>query len=224
MDLSSRFHHNNFKNITSLCDKVMQNRIMAGIFGYAGAGKSYALDKFKEDNKGVFKITLGKSTTPKNIFNELLNELRNEKIYRNESRGFLKLLFENEIDKLEGNHLIVIDEASRLEGENLSYLQEIWEMSKFKCGIIVCGHKDFYNSVIKWEAKGTRGVEEFISRINFFVELERPSDFEIEEFFKSMKLDLTRQGREVLDENLRIKRSKRTWRSVTLSVQNNFLK
>lgn len=186
--------------ICKACTDAMTRQKMIGIVDYSGAGKSYALNKFKEDNEGVYLIELGPSMPPKEMYVQILNQIRNEDVSRSESISNIKRQIRLELTEYTGNSLIIIDEASRYEKERVSYFHELRNMTNDKCGLIISGHKDFERLLFKWMSQGVKGVHEFKSRFSYIITLQRPNLSEIKEFFVANDLLKKEPGRNLFKE------------------------
>lgn len=207
----------NFYNtqiITKACLDAMKRKKMVGIVDYAGAGKSYALKKFANENIGVYIVELGLSTPPKEMYVEILNQIRGEDISRSESISNIKRQIRLELQESTGNNLIIIDEASRYEKEKVSYFHELRNMTQTHSGLIISGHKDFENMLFKWISKGIKGVEEFQSRFSYIIQLARPTIKEVTEFFKVNNLLSTEKERSLYKEITQMNRDKLNFRLI----------
>ena len=61
----------------------------------------------------------------------------------------------------------------------MGYFHELRNFTQHKCGIIISGPSYFEDDINSWVESGVRGVEEFNSRISFWVKLIRPTNAEI---------------------------------------------
>lgn len=190
----------NTKLITKACRDAMNRKKMIGIVDYTGAGKSYALKKFKNENSGVFLVELGPSVPPKEMYAQILNQIRKEDISRPESISNIKRQIRLELIESTGDSLIIIDEASRYEKERVSYFHELRNMTEFYSGLIISGHKDFEKHLFKWIAQGVKGVDEFKSRFSYIATLERPKLSEVKDFFQVNDLLKDDSGRNLFKE------------------------
>ena len=200
--------------IQKACQDSMLNSKMIGIVDYSGAGKTYALDKFVKDNRGVYKIELGPSVTPKEMYIQILNELREEDVNRNESTSSIIRQIRIELKEFTGNRLIIIDEAGRYEKQRVVYFHELRNLTQNKCGLIISAHKDFERHLAKWVSDGISGVEEFSNRFSYFIKLKRPTDSEIKLFFETNGILKTQKQISLFNEILNMKMRKRNWRII----------
>ena len=212
------YENSNFLKINKYCNLAHRYSAFYCIAGFAGAGKTFALNQYTKNNSGTILLTLGKSTSPRDLFNELLNEFRNESIYRSESKGFLKRLIMDEIDAYDKKGLIIIDETGQIEGSKLPYIKEIRDMTSTKFGLILSAHKDFLSHSINWKRKGKVGVEELISRIYSTVTLKRPTDGEIREYFEFVELKSSQMKHKLLNDALKQDIEDRSWRAIWQSI------
>lgn len=204
----------NTATIQKACADAMKNNKMVGIVDYSGAGKTFGLNKFERENKGVYKIELGPSVTPKEMYVQILNKIRNEDISRTESISLIIRQIRLELSEGSGNRLIVIDEASRFVKERVSYFHELRNLTQNHCGLIISGHKDFERFLNKWASQGISGVEEFRNRFSYFINLKRPQDNELTNYFEANQLLDKKGGRELFNKILQIDKKSRTWRNI----------
>ncbi len=211
----------NTKLIVKACADAMTNKKMIGIVDYSGAGKSFALDKFNSENEGVFKIELGVSMTPKEMYAQILNQVMKQDITRMESSSQIIRQLRQELTELSGSNLIIIDEASRYKKEKVSYFHELRNLTQNNCGLIISGHKDYENMLSKWSSSGVLGVEEFENRFSYFIKLIRPQDHEITLLFKENDLLKTKKGNELHQQILKLDKKKLNWRKITNLIIEN---
>lgn len=200
--------------IQKACQDAMINSKMVGVVDYSGAGKTFALEKFVRENRGVYKIELGPSMTPKGMYIQILNELRGEDVNRNETTSSIIRQIRIELKEFTGNRLIIIDEAGRYEKERVVYFHELRNLSQNKCGLIISAHKHFEQYLAKWVSDGIPGVDEFSNRFSYFISLNRPSDSEVKLYFEANGLLKTKEQISLFNEIIAIKKEKRNWRSI----------
>lgn len=208
----------NTQIIMKACTDAMTNNKMIGIIDYSGAGKSYALNKFINENKGAYIVELGVSTSPKEMYVQILNKMRNEDISRNESISNIKRQIRLELAESSGKNLIIIDEASRYEKGKVSYFHELRNMTESHCGLIISGHRDFDKLIYKWITQGVNGVFEFHSRFSYIVKLERPTLSEIKEIFQINDLLKTSEGRDLFKEMTSDKKQHLDFRMIRIAI------
>ena len=200
--------------ISKACLDAMNRKKMIGIVDYTGAGKSFALNKFKRENKGVYLVELGPSVPPKEMYIQILNQIRGEDISRSESISNIKRQIRLELQESSGHNLIIIDEASRYEKERVSYFHELRNMTQIYSGLIISGHKDFEKLLFKWTSQGVKGVEEFKSRFSYITQLARPTVNEVKDFFKINNLLTTEKERNLFKEIVEIDRDNLNFRMI----------
>ncbi len=204
----------NTEIIYKACLDAMTRKKMVGIVDYTGAGKSYALKKFKKENIGVHLVELGPSMSPKEMYVQILNQIRNEDISRSESVSNIKRQIRLELQESSGNNLIIIDEASRYEKERVSYFHELRNMTQIHSGLIICGHKDFERLLFKWTSQGVKGVDEFKSRFSYIIQLDRPTINEIKDFFQVNNLLSTKKELNLYKEIIEMDRDRLNFRMI----------
>jgi DNA transposition AAA+ family ATPase len=165
---------NNFLKIQKSCNDARRFKLITGVIGYAGAGKTTALKHFYKNNKNTYMITCKRSMRPKQLFEEILQALGvrfNGTIYE-----VIKKISKELNQKR--NPLLIIDEASKLSPIILMYLQDLID-SIHNAGIVLAGVEYFYSNLLKAVEKQKIGMPEFFRRINFWLELSLPTKKEI---------------------------------------------
>lgn len=77
-------------------------------------------------------------------------------------------------------NLLILDEAGKFFTPTmLEYLHEVKDATRKSTGIIMSGPNYYRRKLIKWASTGVDGIPELVSRINYWVTLDKPEAFEI---------------------------------------------
>lgn len=151
----------NFLIIQEACDRARQTRVMSGIVGFAGAGKTTALKHYYENHPETFMITCSRTMRTKQLLAEILRALGVN--YIASDYEMMRLIIET-MNKRQ-NPLLIIDEASKLSPNALMYLQDIWDGIEHNAGLILAGMEYLYTNMKKASERNRTGMPEFFGRI-----------------------------------------------------------
>lgn len=214
----------NFKFVQRSCEDAMINNKMIGILAPSGVGKTYSLQYFVNNNQNVFCIELSESVNSKEMYTRILNSIQGKNIRYKESVTELIWKIQNELANQSSKSLIIIDEVGKFHKKRVSYFHELRNFTQYRCGIIISGPEYFEEDVIGWINDNIHGVEEFYSRVSYWVKLIRPTNAEIRAVFKNEDLGKNDAEKELLDKILKTPYEKRSWRRIEMSIQQYFSK
>lgn len=166
----------NFSSIQENCDKARKRNCMIGIVGYAGAGKTTALQNYYENNTNTFMVTCARTMRTKQFLSEILKSLGLN--YLASDYEMVRMIID-EMNKKE-SPLLIIDEASKLSPNALMYLQDIWDGIEANGGIVIAGVEYLLLNIKKGADKNKIGMPEFYGRVTQWQHLAAPSKKEIE--------------------------------------------
>jgi len=202
--------------VNNACIKALQDKRLMVLLGYSGSGKTFAINHFMTEYSGVYKINLGESVKAKEMYSRILNKIDNtDDIYKITTTAILKRI-KSKLQQNTGRRLIFIDEGGKFQKNSVGYFHELRDLTDENCGIIIAAPYYFEQNLLDWISGGVNGVEEFYSRVNSFVELERPKNKEIIGLFKVNGLDKTKKQQEFIKTLLKIPPKKRTWRDIRM--------
>lgn len=171
---------NNLLSCFGICEYAMENHSINVIKGKAGLGKSISLGLFSSNNyKNVVKVQIMKSTNPRIFYSNILNLISDEKYDANIPLSLLIKRVANLFVNKQIDMLLLIDEITKFEHNFFEHLQDFWELAKVNTGIILAGGDYFESKFKKWNQKSENGMPEFYSRIDTWIELEKPKKNEI---------------------------------------------
>jgi hypothetical protein len=197
---------------------AMKYRKLIGVIGYPGAGKTTSIELLKSKEENIFSIQLGISVTAKAMYTKILRSISQTATIDKYSGIYgLSQIILHELREIPGNKVLMIDEAGFFTKAKVAYLLELYNLISDHCGIIVLGPDYYKRDLYAW--RGVRGVDEFLSRISYFVELKKPRLDEIKHVLENEGFDIEKQDKGLYDE---IKRNTidRTWRSIEHIIGN----
>jgi len=152
--------------VMRLCDSARENRLMIGLIGDTGTGKTTALKAYGR-NRNVYRIAFEKSMNPRQFFAAMLKEMGVG------YEGSVNAMMNRAADEL--NHkespLLVVDEAGKMTRPVMLHLHDLREKTSGNCGVVLAGMPYFRTNLQKDACKGKEGCSEFLRRINIWHEL-----------------------------------------------------
>ena len=151
----------NFESIQRECNRAKNNKLMIGVIGSTGVGKTTALQHYYEQNQDVFLITCSRTMKTKQLLAEILRAFGIN--YIASDFEMMKMIVDTVNKK--SDVLIIIDEASKLTPNALMYLQDIWDGIELNAGLILAGVEYLYSNMKKGAEHNKQGIPEFYGRI-----------------------------------------------------------
>lgn len=165
----------NFNSIQKECKRAKEQRLMIGIIGSTGAGKTTALKHFHNENPDTYLVTCSRTMKTKQLLAEILRAFGIS--YIASDFEMMKMIVET-INRKD-NILLIIDEASKLTPNALMYLQDIWDGIEENAGLVLAGVEYLYSNMKKGAERNKQGIPEFYGRITSWLELTEPTATEI---------------------------------------------
>jgi len=164
----------NLATVQTMCEQTRANRLMVGLLGDTGLGKTTALEYYARRPR-VYYVAYDKTMRPKHFFAALLQELGVS------FSGPVHELVGRVADELnsKASPLLIIDEAGKLTHQMYLFLHVLRERTKRNCGIVLAGMPYFRANLLKDVNRQKEGAAEFFRRINVWQELARPTKAEI---------------------------------------------
>lgn len=152
-----------FAAVMNLCDKARKHRLMIGLTGDTGTGKTTSLTAYSR-NRNTYRITFEKSMNPKQFFTSLLREMGVD------FAGNINAMINRAADELNSKDepLLIIDEAGKVTHPVLLYLHDLREKTKGNCGVVLAGMPYFRENLKKGALRGKEGYSEFLRRVNLW--------------------------------------------------------
>ena len=171
---------NNLATVQQMCERTRANKLMVGLLGDTGLGKTTALEYYARRPR-VYYMAYDKTMRPKHFFAALLQELGAA------FSGPVHEMVGRVADELnsQASPLLIIDEAGKLTHQMYLFLHVLRERTKRNCGIVLAGMPYFRANLLKDVNRQKEGAAEFFRRVNVWQELARPTRDEIREVCKA---------------------------------------
>lgn len=164
--LTGLIETSDFKACLSLYQKVIKGKLMAGLIGDTGMGKTTVLTTLSM-RENVHYFYIDSTVTPKVFLKDLLSKINVN------YEGTLNDMLYMAAQELNGllNPVLLIDESAKLTDKMMLILHSLRDRTRNNCSIILAGMPDFKNKLIKFSNKGTTGYAEFFRRIEIWHEM-----------------------------------------------------
>jgi DNA transposition AAA+ family ATPase len=165
----------NFNTVQNVCNSARQRTTLLGIIGFAGAGKTTALQVYSQNNENTYLVTCARTMKSKQFLTSILASL---------DISFLASDYEMvqriviELNNKKGS-LLIIDESSKLSPNALMYIQDIFDGIEGNSGIVIAGVEYLHDNIKKSAEKSKVGMPEFFSRVAKWKKLSLPTRTEI---------------------------------------------
>lgn len=213
----------NFKFVQKACEDAMINNKMVAVIAPSGVGKTFSVQYFRENNNNVFYTQLGESVNSREMYSRILNSILGKDVRWNNSVADLIWKIRKELANMSTKSLIIIDEAGKIDKKRVKYFHELRNLTQYKCGVIICGPNYFQDEIISWVNDNVNGVEEFYSRVSYWVPLIRPTNAEIKAVFRNEGLGGNDAEKELLSSILKTPYETRSWRRIEMVIQQFFM-
>ncbi|MDB4999295.1 MAG: hypothetical protein JWR76_372 [Mucilaginibacter sp.] len=174
----------NFSTIKQICNETLKFSRMCAIVAEPGYGKSIALEHFVGENKNIHYMAVKKTMSTKDFYNKILEAAGWSNRYRSSSLYSIIESIGYYLAQSSGKHLIIIDEAGKLNHKQRLCLHDLRDAVKNNTGIILAGPKYFQNEILAQKKNDIEGIPELLRRIDMFIELQPPTTIEKRELFK----------------------------------------
>ena len=165
----------NFKTVQDVCISARKRNTLLGIIGFAGAGKTTALEVYQKNNENTYLVTCARAMKSKQFLVMILASL-DISFLASDYEMSKKII--NELNNKKGA-LLIIDEASKLSPIALMYLQDIFDGIEGNSSIVIAGVEYLHDNIKKSAEKSKVGMPEFFSRVAQWSELSLPTRKEI---------------------------------------------
>ncbi|TWI16308.1 AAA family ATPase [Sphingobacterium siyangense] len=168
------FHTHNLKTAMGMAEKARKHKLMLGLIGDTGMGKTVALKAIAR-NENTFYLYFD-NQRPKQFFYQL------GKLLGYDFEGSLYDMIGRACDALNvlEEPLLMIDEAGKLNDVMLMHLHVLRDRTMHNCAIMLAGMPYFKLNLENKAKKQKIGISEFYRRINIWHELEALNRSEID--------------------------------------------
>lgn len=175
MKKASAWQHQNtpqFKEIIYMLESCKKQGTTAMIIGSTGIGKTYAIDKFCNQNqKHTYRITISSLYKLVDIVNELtekigidapqINTMQVKSFKYRMDKIVAELIAINENG---GFPIIIFDEAENMEMAVLKMLKALYDALKDHCAIVLIGTEQLDNKMLNLTKRNRDGIPQLYRR------------------------------------------------------------
>lgn len=165
----------NMKAIMELCSDAANGKKFMAIAGYTGAGKTTALNRYASKNPEAYYVLATTIMTQKSFLTEILRSMG---ISEGQSIDDKMALICKEMNK-GSKSLLIIDDAGKLNDNNLRLIQIIYDATEDNAGIIMAGTDYLADYITRGAIQDKRGFREIKRRISFWQPVFKPTKGEI---------------------------------------------
>lgn len=153
--------------IKKLCKRARTQKLMAGLTGDTGMGKTTSL-KVISRSPNSYYVSFDKTMRARQFFAEVLREMGIP------FEGNLNDMVSKIASELntQAAPLLIIDEAGKLTHNLILYLHVLRDKTNKNAGIVLAGMPYFKSNLIKFSNKQKEGYAEFYRRVNLWHEME----------------------------------------------------
>lgn len=164
----------NFATIRELASHCAANALMRCTIGYSGAGKTTALTHIARKTPNAFYVLAQESMTRKEFVEAILESLGVE--YTATINKMIKKAASELMKR--PNALLMIDDAGKLSGSKLHVIQQLYDLTENRAGILISAVDYFYDNLQKGSVSGKMGYPELQTRIGYKQPLHIPTKAE----------------------------------------------
>ena len=199
----------NYATIVSECEYAQTHACMRPIIGATGLGKTTALRRYKMTKPNVFYVLCQESMNVKELVKAIARELGLE------LEATKHMLIRQVSDALveRARPLLILDDAGKLNDKKLHVIQQIYDLTEGKAGIVVAGVDYLYDNLVRGAERGRMGYPELKSRMGHLRRVVAPKPIEYERVAKENGIEAS----DVLQWVKANSKSLRDLRSVVLS-------
>jgi DNA transposition AAA+ family ATPase len=179
-DVEVIYNTRDHASIVQLCNASRNKRLMIGLIGDTGMGKTTSL-KLLARKRNTYYVSYDKTMKAKQFFSSILQEMGIS--FEGSIYDMVNRIAEQLNDKT-SNPLLIIDESGKITHNVMLYMHVLRDKTKKNCGIVLSGMPYFKNNLHKNSIKQKEGFAEFYRRINVWHELQGLSREEIKTICK----------------------------------------
>ena len=153
--------------IKKLCKRTRTQKLMIGLTGDTGMGKTTSL-KIISRSPSTYFVSFDKTMRAKQFFAAVLREMG---IAFEGSINDMVNTIANELNT-QASPLLIVDESGKLNHNMILYLHVLRDKTNKNAGIVLAGMPYFKNNLIKFSNKQKEGYAEFYRRVNLWHEME----------------------------------------------------
>lgn len=164
----------NLKLASNILMGAKEEKHMTGLVGKTGLGKTHSLRTFCESMPQAYYVLCDMEMNKRRFLGTIASAVGVRSDEASENSG---LLIEAIVAKLitDGDALLVLDDAGKLNDTNLRLVQIIYDRTEGHAGIVLAGTEYLRESLDKKAARNRMGFRELRRRITYWQELREVS-------------------------------------------------
>lgn len=180
-----------FRDVITELLEAKQNCATRVIFGEAGSGKTFAVEKFKSKMPvGTFVVTCFKPDKLKDLVWKIEDAMRLSDRTGNASERIRRINMELYKMSRKGEQpIIIFDESESLTLNTLPGIKDIYDAVFRNCGIVLIGTNQLYKKLTKMRTGDKDGIPQLYSRLKAGFRYLDNIDREFKLFFEKIKVD-----------------------------------
>lgn len=151
-----------YSRMTQVLTDAQRNSLVMAVVGDAGCGKSQAIKRYAEQNRGVIALSCSEYWNRKEFLSELLQSLGTEPGGSTVADMVHEVI--RQLKRREGM-LIVMDEADKLSDQVLHFFITIYNKLEDTVGIVLCATQYLKKRIERGVVNNRKGYKEIYSRI-----------------------------------------------------------
>jgi len=170
---------NNYHTLQSELEKAYEYQQMIVVIGDVGYGKSWNFKQFQKTHENVFRDEIDSSMDTSIFFQQMLKKFEQQD--KNNHKLFYAIRdASNVIKKLKSKSMYIIDEAGNFRMSMLKHIRDFRKHTKENSALVLSGPREpFYKTLMKNAETNKYGTKEFISRVDRWIFLKKPTDDEL---------------------------------------------
>lgn len=180
-----------FRDVITELLEAKQNCATRVIFGEAGSGKTFAVEKFRSKmTAGTFVITCFRRDRPKDLIWKIEEVMYLTNREGGESERIRRINMElYKMSRKGEKPVIIFDESENLELSTLPIIKDIYDNVFRNCGIVLIGTNQLHRKLIKMKSKDKDGIPQLYSRLKAGFRYLDSIDREFRLFFEKIEVD-----------------------------------
>lgn len=179
-----------YKTVITEIKEAKENARVRMIIGQTGCGKSYAINKFVQNNpSGTYVIACSGQTCVSSLIRRLMMALNIDE------KGCQDFLLDKISAELRDQYyaglkpVLILDEAENLGAPALRSVKTVYDWVKDSCGIVLIGTAQLIKELEKLNKRDEKGIPQFYDRFKSGEIRLKPIDRTYAEFLNSLMLE-----------------------------------
>jgi len=173
----------NYQKLQPILKTAYEHNQFIAVIGDSGWGKSWNFDFFAKYNKNVFREEIESSMDTSIFFNTIIKKFKRSDLVTNKLFYAIRNA-SNLVKELKSKSMYIVDEAGNFKMSMHRNLRDFRKHTENHSSLVISGPNSFFKDLEKYAAKNQYGIKEFMTRINRWVFLDKPTPDELVSVFK----------------------------------------